>query len=230
MQFDCHHIMRFLILGGTGPVGIEVIRRALQVHPTCSIVLYVRSPDKVPSDVTKHPSVTIIHGELSDREGLARAMEGVDVVVSSLGPSVCKGPFHPADTPLAKGYANVMDAMEAKGVRRLICLGTASIVDPWDKSNLAFSVLIKGVSTLARNAYNDVVAIGETVRKRSANLEWTIVRVPVLTDKETTDVFAGFVGDGKTNTFLSRKGFAAFVIDEIGNRRWIRKAPLICTP
>lgn len=112
----------------------------------------------------------------------------------------------------------------------MLCLGTASIVDPNDKFNLAFKILISGVATFARNAYRDVVAIGDAVRRRGDGLEWTIVRVPVLTDKDNAQVLAGYVGDGKTNTFLTRKGFAAFVLEEVEKKAWIKKAPLICTP
>ncbi|TFK76729.1 NAD-P-binding protein [Pluteus cervinus] len=220
---------RFLVLGGTGPVGIAVIRRAIPMYPSSTIVVYVRSPEKLPPDIINHPHVTIVEGQLHDRNALHAAMEGVDVVISALGPSVKKGPFHPADTPLAKGYAVVIEVMKERNVPRLICLGTASITDPNDKHNVAFSLLVAGVATFAKNAYKDMVAIGETVRTEGAELEWTIVRVPVLTDKDNSAFFAGYVGDGKTSTFLSRKGFAAFVLEEVSKREWVRMAPLIST-
>jgi len=221
--------MRILILGSTGPTGILLIRQALQSYQSCVIILYVRSPEKIPDDLRANTSIIVIRGQLDDHDALSKAMEGVDIVLSALGPSVKRGPFHPSDTPLAHAYVRIIEIMHRHKVKRLICLGTTSITDPADKFNLAFSILIKGVATLARHAYNDVVAIGQNIRTLGADLEWTIVRVPILTDKETKDVIAGYVGDGKTNTFLSRVGFAAFVIEEIETRNWIQKAPLICS-
>lgn len=221
--------MRILILGATGPTGILLIRQALQTYQSCTIVLYIRSPEKVPDDLKANSSLTIIQGQLNDKDSLSKAMEGVAVVLSALGPSVKKGPFHPSNTPLAHAYITVIEVMHEQNVKRLICLGTTSITDPADKFSLAFSVLVNGVATLARNAYNDVVGIGKNVRTLGADLDWTIVRVPILTEKETKEVIAGYVGDGKTNTFLSRVGFANFVIDEIEKNDWVKKAPLICS-
>ncbi|KAF8656379.1 hypothetical protein AX16_002566 [Volvariella volvacea WC 439] len=221
--------MRFLILGATGPTGIQLIHRALETHPSCTIVLYVRSPQNLPEDLATHSAITIIKGELSDRSSLADAMKGVDVVLSALGPKVMSGPFYSSGTPLAKAYGTIIEVMQEQHVKRLILLGTASIVDPHDRFSLAFSILVGGVATLARNAYNDVVAIGETVRNHGSDIDWTIVRVPFLTNAETTDVIAGYVGDGRTNICLSRKGFAAFVLDEVRDRQWIKQAPLVCS-
>lgn len=221
--------MHILILGATGPVGILLIQQALQTYQSCTIILYVRSPEKIPQHLASNPSIIIINGQLDDRDALSKAMEGVDVVLSALGPSVKRGPFHPSDTPLAHAYSLVIETMRDHHVKRLICLGTASISDPADKFSLAFSILVNGVATLARNAYRDVVAIGENVRTLGADLDWTIVRVPVLTEKESTDVIVGYVGDGKTNTFLARRGFAAFVIGEVEKKEWVRKAPLLCS-
>ncbi|RDB29044.1 hypothetical protein Hypma_015142 [Hypsizygus marmoreus] len=221
--------MRILILGATGGIGILLIRQVLKIYQSCTIILYVRSPEKIPDDLKENPSLIIIKGQLEDEDALSKAMEDVDVVVSALGPSVRKGPFHPSNTPLAHAYVLVIKLMHQHQVKRLICLGTPSITDAADKFNLAFSLLVNGVAILARNAYNDVVAIGRNVRTEGADLDWTIVRVPVLTDKDSEEVIAGYVGDGKTNTFLSRSGFAAFVVNEIEKRDWVQKAPLICS-
>lgn len=221
--------MRVLILGATGPIGILLIRQALKEYQSSTLVLYVRSPEKVPEDLANNPSVTIIKGQLDDRDILSKAMEGVEVVLSALGPSVKKGPFHPSNTPLANAYLDIIDIMHQHEVKRILLLGTASITDPADKFNLAYSILVNGVATFARNAYRDVVAIGENVRTKGADLDWTIVRVPILTNTESTDVIAGYIGDGKTNTYLARLGFASFVIGEIEKREWVQKAPILCS-
>ena len=221
--------MRILVFGATGPTGITLVRQVLQTYQECTVLLYVRSPGKVPEDLKADKSIIVVEGQLDDVIALSKAMEGVDAVLSTLGPSVKNGPFHPSNTPLANAYARIIDLMHQHHVKRLICLGTASITDPADKFSLAFSVLVNGVKTFARNAYNDVVAIGSNVRTLGADLEWTIVRVPVLTDKETKEVIAGYVGDGKTNTFLSRMGFASFVVGELDKREWVQKAPLLCS-
>jgi putative NADH-flavin reductase len=220
--------MRILILGATGPTGLSLIGEALARQHT--VVLYVRSPEKLPEDISTHPAVTVVKGSLDDLPAISTALDGVQAVVSALGPSVKKGPFHPSDTPLAHGYSHIIAAMLAHNVLRLIALGTASITDPNDKFNYQFWVLVSGVAVFARNAYKDVVAIGKTIREEGAELEWTIARVPVLTDKESKEVFAGYIGDGKTKTTLSRAAFADFVLGELEKNEWVKTAPLVCSP
>ncbi|KAG6857606.1 hypothetical protein H0H87_010174 [Tephrocybe sp. NHM501043] len=221
--------MRILIFGATGAIGILLIRCALKALESCELVLYVRSIEKVPDDLKSNPSVIVVEGQLTDYDALAKAMNGVETVLSALGPSVKKGPFHPSNTPLANAYLTIIDIMHQQAIKRLICLGTTSITDPADKFNLAFSILVNGVALGARNAYKDVVAIGQNVRTHGADLDWTIVRVPLLTSQETEETLAGYVGDGRTSTWLSRAGFAAFVVDEIKKKNWVQKAPLLCT-
>ncbi|TDL21590.1 NAD-P-binding protein [Rickenella mellea] len=219
--------MHVLVLGGTGPVGILLIQELLAASHT--VVVYARSPGKLPEGITTNPNVTIVKGDLMDREALGRALEGVHAVVSALGPAVGKGPLHPSGTPIAKGYAVLVELMEKHNIKRLIALGTASMKDEHDKFDLQFWVLVNGVATFAHSAYKDVVAIGETIRRSSA-LIYTIARVPILTNSKKKECVAGYVGDGKTKPWLTRSAFASFVVEELGRNDWIQKAPLLSVP
>jgi hypothetical protein len=71
-----------------------------------------------------------------------------------------------------------------------------------------------------------MVAIGNTF-KYQWDLDWTIARIPVLLTMEGEEYTAGYIGDGKTSPFLTRPLFARFVFDEIEQRKWIRKSPLV---
>jgi len=115
-------------------------------------------------------------------------------------------------------------------VKRIILLGTPSISDPQDKFSLIFKLIIAGVRFGAHNAYLDIVAVGEVIRTKGDALDWTIVRVPVLTDKESEEVVAGYIGDGNTGTLLSRRAYAAFTVHEVENIEWVKAAPLISSP
>lgn len=85
--------MRVLVLGATGAIGILTCRECLVAGHT--LVIFARSPEKLPEDVSNHLNVVIIKGGFDDEDSLAKAMEGVHAVISSLGPSVTRGPFHP---------------------------------------------------------------------------------------------------------------------------------------
>lgn len=214
---------RILILGSTGPSGILLTRETLAANPSSTVVLYVRSPQKVPADLSANESVTIIEGQLTDRESLSKAIQGVDAVLSVLGP----GPGHPAGTPLAHAFELVIELMHEHNVSRLIALATGSVTDPLDKPNWKFRLLVAGISTFAKTAYQDIIAIGEVIRSKGADLDYTIVRVPILTNNASKEVVAGYIGDGKTGTLLSRAGIADFYVKELEARVWVKKAPLI---
>lgn len=225
------HQMRLLVLGGTGPTGIAIVEEALRIFREITIVIYARSPEKIPEELAKTQSVIVIKGELDDLDGLDKAMEGVTAVASALGPSTSptKVPFYPSNTPLANAYGRVIDAMHKHRIRRIILLGTASIPDPEDKFDIQFSTLVNGVAIFARNSYRDVVAIGEMFKSRGADLDWTIARVPLLNNNDSREVRAGYIGDGQTRVSLTRAGFVAFVAQELhsGRSDWIRKRPMI---
>lgn len=223
--FSIHLIMRVLVLGGTGAAGILIIRECLRKDHI--VVVYARSPEKLPDDISKDSRVIIIKGSLEDEDAISKSMEGVHAVLSALGPSVTRGPFHPNNTPIAHAYARIIRIMHAHNVKRLLALGTASISDPSDKFNAIFWALVNGVKTLAYNAYKDVVALGETIRGDTEGLIWTITRVPLLTNSESKDVIAGYIGDGKVGTSLSRTAFAAFMVRELETNEWVKKAPMI---
>jgi len=223
------HYMRVLVIGATGPAGILLIREALAASH--SVVVYARSPGKLPEEIRIHERVTIVEGQLDDVQALTRAITGVDAVLSALGPPVLHGPFHHAGAPLAKAYQRILDIMKRRGVRRLIALGTTSIKDPaHDKFSATFFALVTGVMVLASTAYHDVQEFGKAIMNSGEEIDWTIARVPVLTDKHSTEYIAGYVGDGKTKPFLSRAAFAHFVVEELSKNQWVHKLPLVSSP
>jgi len=214
--------MRVVILGGTGPSGILLIEEALAAQHT--IVVYVRNPQKLPAHLSKHPDITVIKGELEDAAALATALAGAKAVLSALGPAL----GNPAGTPIARGYAVVLEAMRRAGVRRLVALGTPSIKDEKDKFSLAYYAMVTAVAVGANSGYRDIVAVGEVIRG-SEDVDWTLVRVPLLKNDKNREVRAGYIGDGFAGAgyTVSRQGFAAFVLQELEKGEWVKCAPLI---
>jgi UDP-galactopyranose mutase len=83
------------------------------------------------------------------------------------------------------------------------------------------------VSTFAPYAYHDILEIGHVLEKLEGGFEWTIARVPILTNAENRHYRAGYVGEPTTGYILAREGFVAFVLDELVNRKWIRRRPML---
>lgn len=216
--------MHVLILGATGPCGTLLVKEALCASHT--VVIFARSPEKLSEEIRNDTRVTVLRGELGDESALSAAMENVDAVLSALGPKLSHGTY-PSGEPLARAYSLIIKIMVAHSVKRLISLGTPSMADPHDKQSLKWSLIVGGIRTLAHTVYSDIVGIGNVIRTQGDALDWTIVRVPFLTNSSNRNVVAGYVGDGKTGTTLSRAGFAMFVLQELAKNEWVKEAPLI---
>lgn len=142
--------LNILVLGGTGPTGQVLIREALARGHT--IIIFARSPNKIPEDISQNASVIIVAGTFENEEEITRAFnsrrrEGgdplhIDAVVSALGPPVTG--IHSSGHPIAKAYERIAKIAAENGVKRFIVLGTASIRDDHDKFDVRFSSLIHG--------------------------------------------------------------------------------------
>ncbi|QRW22832.1 NAD(P)H-binding family protein [Rhizoctonia solani] len=185
---------RLLILGATGEMGIILTRKALEAGHI--VTVYVRNPAKLPEDIASHESIIVVKGELTDEDSLRHAIRHTHAILSNLGPGTTPSHFpgaHPSNLPLSKAYSLILRIMKEPEVecKRIILLGTVSIPDPNDKRDLAIWTLVQGIKLTAYDAYADEVAIGETVRREGDGIEWTIVRVPLLTRSENEAVSLG---------------------------------------
>lgn len=212
--------MRLLILGGTGPCGILTCRYALRAGHR--LVIYARNPSKLPKDIATHDDVQVVAGELTNAVALHSALEGCDAVISSLGPHPLQGP----GLVITSGYKVVLEAMRAQGVKRIIALGTPSIVDPADPRGFIAWLLPFLIKMIIPELYRDIIALG-ALFTQTDDIDWTVVRVPFLTNKPGTAVVAGYVGDGTVGWVLRRDGYAQFVMDELEKGEWVKRMPVI---
>ncbi|KAJ7512584.1 NAD-P-binding protein [Mycena galericulata] len=226
--------MRLLLFGATGTMGVLIARRFLATYRSCTLILFVREATKLPVDLIDDKSCIIIEGQLDDPDALDKAMEGVDAVVTALGPTGRKGPFYPPGTPIAAAYSRIIATMKQHAVRRLIALTTPSVRDPEDQFSLPLVVLRSTFAAIARNVAKDIVAVGAVVRSEGADLDWTLIRLALHTrdsvEEKACEIIAGYMGDGRTRAISSRVGAAAFIIGELEKREWVRKAPILSAP
>ena len=210
--------MKFTVFGATGAVGREVVTQALDAGH--HVIAYVRNPSKL--DVT-HPNLTVIAGELTDREAIQRAVHGSDAVISALGPSLHR---KATGMPLVDGTRAIVDAMLAEGVERYIGMATPSLRDPRDtRSLLGLIVPFMGRTFLPR-AYRELLAMSQLVT--DSPLDWTIARFTRPTDgARTGTVRAGYLGRDRIRASITRADIASFLLDQTTDARFRRAAPAI---
>lgn len=209
--------MKVIVFGATGKAGQLAVRQALAAGH--EVTAYVRNPAKLDRATA---GLTVIEGALTDADAIARAIGGKDAVISLLGPG-----GKTMGTPIADGTRLIVAAMQRHNVQRLIATATPSATDPADRFAWSFWLAVKVVRAIAGSAYQDIVETAAVVH--ASSLDWTLVRLPMLSDKGTdSPVAAGFVGDPRIKLFsLSRHALAAFLVAQLTDRTWVRKAPAL---
>jgi putative NADH-flavin reductase len=205
--------MKVVIFGATGSVGRLMLRQALaEGH---SVTAFVRDPAKLGIE---HPHLRVVQGDATDPTAVASAVRGQDAVVCALGAGA-KGSIR------SEGTRNIVRAMEAAGVQRLVCQSSLGVGDSRENLNFFWKHIMFGL--LLRRAYADHVAQEDHVRQ--SRLDWTIVRPGAFTDGPRTGRYRhGFAGDDKAITHkISRADVAEFMLRQLTDRTYLHKTPAL---
>jgi putative NADH-flavin reductase len=194
--------MKFVVLGATGGIGLEIVRQAIQQGH--SVTAFVRSPEPLKPFADR---ITIRQGDLLNPTELAKAISGHDAILSGFGPRV---PIAKTDANLLRNFATALTtAMHQANVRRAVIVSTAflfkdSIVPP---TYLFGRLFFPSVVTDASAMEQIVIESG---------LDWTIVRPPQLTDKPLTGKYRVRTGHLPRFGFnISRPNVAHFFLKTI---------------
>jgi putative NADH-flavin reductase len=212
------HRMHVTVFGATGKIGRLVVDQLLADGHT--VTAYVRNPAKL---TAQHPNLHIVQGELDDASAVARAVEGADAVISALGPSLRRGT---TGTPVADGTRNIVNAMQAAGIRRYIGLATPAMADEHDRPTLKGKILRLMPRLAMPNALREIDAMGAAIT--GADFDWTIARITNPTHKPAKGtVRAGYLGHDRIGSAMTRADIAAFLVGQLTDTTYLRAAPAI---
>ncbi|MBO1511803.1 NAD(P)-dependent oxidoreductase [Metabacillus bambusae] len=160
--------MNILLLGATGRVGSQIVTYAL--HDRHHVTVLVRTPEKIQIN---NENLTIIQGNVLNKDDIVRAMHGSDVVISALNTD--------GTTTLSESMPLIIEAMKNEGIKRIITIGTAGILQSRTTPNsLRYqSSESKRKSTRAAKEHHKVFDM-----LKQSTLEWTIVCPTYLPDGE----------------------------------------------
>lgn len=199
--------MKILILGATGRVGSQIVSHAL--HDQHHVTVLVRTPEKIR---ISNENLTIFRGNVLDKDDILRVIKGIDVVISALNTD--------GTTTLSESMPLIIEAMKNEGVKRIITIGTAGILQSRTEANLLRyqSSESKQKSTRAAKEHHKVYDM-----LQQSPLDWTIVCPTYLPDGEKVGHYRierNYLPEGGTK--ISVQDTAEFAFKQIKTRDYIK--------
>jgi uncharacterized protein YbjT (DUF2867 family) len=154
--------------------------------------------------------VAAVKGDVLDPASMRAAMVGVDTVVSALGtPLMLKGPV----TLLSEGTRNIVAAMRATGVARLLCVTGMGAGDSRGHGGFLYDRVI--LPLLLGRIYADKDRQEAVVRQ--SGLDWTLIRPAMLKDGPGRGAWREITHwqGAARMTAIDRADVAAFVVAEL---------------
>jgi putative NADH-flavin reductase len=205
---------RVLIVGATGGTGRQLVAQALERGLT--VTALVRDPSMLRVD---HQRLTVVQGDVLDMTSLEAAMHGQDAVLSALGH---KQYFYPTRI-LSEGTGNIVKAMEAHGVRRLVCETSLGIGDSAGRMGLYYTLFV--IPLILPFYFWDKTRQERVIA--GSKVDWVIVRPAALTNGATRGRLrhGSRVGSLVWTVRVSRADVAAFMLDQLASNTYLHAAP-----
>ena len=200
------------VIGGTGKAGKYLMRQL--VNQGFSIKALVRNPDKL----EESGLIEKVIGDVLDYEAVLNLVNGCNAIISTLGQS--KG----QDTVFCSAGKNIVRAMETLQVKRYIVLTGLSLDTKSDKKGFRTRMKSLVMRLLFRNIIRDKQ--DEYKILQTSKLDWTIVRVPFIELTDSQKDIETSLYDCK-GASISSGDLASFLIDQISDETYLRKAPFI---
>jgi putative NADH-flavin reductase len=202
--------MKIALFGATGKTGTLVLYNLLAKSYT--VTALVRTPAKI---TLTSPQLKLVQGDALILADVERAIEGCDTVISVLGLPSLK-----PSTILTTSVGNIATAMKNKGVKRIISMGSAGILNEMSAlPGLIIGFILRNVLKDHRGSYTIL---------RDSPLEWTVVRPLTLTDGNATGRYRiTETGLPKNSRSISRADVADFIVHTLEQGTYIRQSPAI---
>ena len=199
--------MKIAIFGATGRTGQLLTQKALAAGHELRVL--ARTPAKL--DI-QNDGLTVVQGEVEDRQAVDQVIGGTEAVLNVMAPNL-------------EGINNIIEASKNAGVNRLVTTGGGGVPMPGDEPTFMSKLFTGLLKLVSRSTYETGVAYVRAVQ--ASDLDWTVVRVPMLTnDAAKGNLYIGKLGP-EMNRSLTREDLADFVLKQATDTTYLRQAPVV---
>lgn len=203
-NYKTNEMKKIIVFGASGGTGKQVVHEALNAGYEVTVI--VRNTEDY---IFGHPLLKIIRGDVFEPETFKSAMVGKDAVVSCLG-------YHKREptTVYSGGITNIMKAMQAGGVKRLICLSNGAIEIPQNASFLIKFEIKNILQRIFKYSIADMLLM-ESILNNSG-LNWTVIRPSRLLNSLKTGNYRISINKNIVKpSSVSRKDLAEYIFHHL---------------
>jgi uncharacterized protein YbjT (DUF2867 family) len=205
--------MHALVVGASGRTGRELVQLGLERGH--KVTAFVRNPARFE---LAHERLVVVRGDVLDAASLRRAVQGQDGVLCALGHKR----WFPPNRILSQGTRNIVEAMQAHGVRRLVCQTSLGVGDSFGRMGLYYTLFV--VPFILPFYYWDKQRQEQVVR--ASGLDWVIVRPGALTQGRPRGRWrhGSHVGSFLWTVRIARADTAAFMLEQLYDDTYLERA------
>jgi len=207
--------MKTIVFGSTGGTGRAIVQAALASGH--DVTAFARDPAKL---ALAHPRLVTVRGDVLDAASVERAVPGHDAVLCALGT-----PATTRNTVRSQGTRNIVRAMEAAGVRRIVVVSSMGIGDSKPMLPALYRYVL--VPLLLRQGFAEHELQEACVRE--SRTDWTIVRPGALTNGARAGVYRHdtVVNGARVRAKVSRVDVADFAVRQLADSGYLRSTPWV---
>lgn len=171
--------MDITVLGAAGRTGAHIVEQAIRADHQVRVLVRDTVQYEAPA-----ANVAVYRADVLEPASLHGLLDGSDVVINAIGPRNGKEPTE----VYSQGAASVTTEMGRAGVRRLVTVSAVPASLPAEKNLFERYLLHPILWRFFGPSYADLRVMEKALRS-TADIDWTIIRPPLLTDDEPIGTF-----------------------------------------
>lgn len=205
--------VKIAVIGGMGKSGKYLVQRL--IHRGFLLKMLVRNSQTCQVD---NPLVEIMQGDVRNIDSVRGLVEGCQAVISTLGQPKGEGPI------FSQATTNVIQSMQACAVKRYVLITGLNVDVPTDKK----SPKTAWATQWMRENYPATTADKQKEWEllSESDLDWTLVRLPIIELTGEQHAWKASLEDCLGEK-ISATDLADFLIDQLVDRTYVKKAPFV---
>jgi len=208
--------MKILLIGATGNIGQRILKEAL--NKEYQVTAVQRHPENLKA---QHQLLTVVKGDLLNKNELPSLLNGYDLIISAISAG---GRSTPEQFKMAN--ENLIAVLEGRQEQRLIVVGGAGNTEVAPGVRIVHSPIM---DSLPEEWKPDIYAHAYVLdRYKESGINWTYFSPArdVEPGKRTGKYRLGtgnMIIDSNGNSKISMEDYAAALVDEIENKRFVKQ-------